>query len=312
MKELIVPGIDGSEALGFLAGLGILRISSLRDSNVRMNWLPEGGLWHPLYTWSGSSSIGNLEELSETLSSRLLAYAQPADFGVAHLGEKIGVEPDIFRRHAENAVKMYLENTGSGEEERDWELVAAMLSASGSDGVIDDKGNIAYTSISFSNGGSAQLLLKDFKNAASLCTAEIVLAGLQGQPELFEITSLNWDPRDQRSAAHRWKDPAKEKALVDPVVNALAYIGMSYLTAMPYGTLKTIGWRYEKPRGFQWPLWRHPLTAEILTALLAQCADWESALELGIEEIRFSEAINPDGKRNYFAPSRSLVWNAGK
>ena len=44
-EGLILPGLDGSNPLGFLAALGTLR---LLDSSNRMKWVPIGGTWVPL------------------------------------------------------------------------------------------------------------------------------------------------------------------------------------------------------------------------------------------------------------------------
>ncbi len=310
MNQEKLPGLDGSEPLGFLAGLGVMRIVSGRYPETTIRWEPAGGLWNPVIETEPATFKISLDSLSELLSVTLEKVAGSGLYGICSMGDKIGIEPIVFREHAGRAVHDFWNHAEGALLER-WRanLEAALASACGCDAITDDKGMIAPTSISFSNGASGQLLIKDFRNAALLCKPEKIIASLSGNPANERITSLNWDPRDQRAAALRWQDPASEPSWVDPAANALAFIGMTYLTAVPSSDIKTTGWKYERPRGFVWPLWQHALVSDEVAMLLAHTLSPEKAVQTGIEEVRFSMAINPDGKRNYFAPSRSLVWN---
>ncbi len=45
-QGILLPGLDGSNPLGFLAALGVLRILS-KDSLIGIKWTPNGGTWVP-------------------------------------------------------------------------------------------------------------------------------------------------------------------------------------------------------------------------------------------------------------------------
>jgi len=310
MSEMKVPGIDGSEAIGFLAGMGLARTLSLSDALDTVHWKQERGRWNLAL----GSSVGSIDQVAEIASRALLSMAADDEFGPAHVGDKIGVSPDRFRVHSVQAVKDYVERCRNPHLAQDGAKVAtgmtvAALSAGGSDAILNPskKEEIAVSALSFSNGNSGQLLLKDFRNAASLCVPSTIEKTLIGKPDRTQITSLNWDPSDQRAAAHRWHDPASEKSLVDPGINALAFVGMSFFTSVPNRGLKTVGWKYApRPRGMVWPVWDRPVSLHVAETLICHCLDPRFLRRGGMVELRFSRVTNPDGKRNYFAPGRSL------
>ena len=192
-------------------------------------------------------------------------------------------------------------------------MIVAQLSGLASD-VIHENNKVTPTSLSFSNGGANQLLLKDFRSCAAKCTAELVEATLlgQGEREIIGQTGLNWDPEDNRDYALRWDDPASAKKSTDVAANALAYLGLSLFPAMPVGRkLITVGWGPHK--AFSWPIWDSLLPLSAVMSVLSYAdvvREKPNIVDLvtrGIVQINRSEVINPTGKRNFFAPSRPVA-----
>lgn len=242
-----------------------------------------------------TTDIARLEnELAEAQSALNDALGE----GIAHLGDIIGVTPDIFRRRAKTAVDAWLAPAGNV-------LLAESLSAQAVDGVTDG-GKMRPTPFSFSNGSSGQCLLKDFRNCAALTCAVNVSGTLHGTaPFLADVTGLNWDPASQRSYALQWDDPASG-SISNPALNAMAFLGLGFMTVVPDGATHTaMGWIHSREeKGFIWAMWIPPLTLDVVRALLA--ASTMPTLAMGIGEQFFSQCINPTGKRNFFAPARPV------
>lgn len=325
MNMLVCKGSDGYRPSGFLAALGLAKILKAKDINIRMRWIfdHDGSGALPQYT---IPEEGDIKNTSMYIAGIINSAEKPIrltegksirsqEFGIAHLGQKIGVPGKVFRAQAELALQVWfegiLQNKFHQESLETW--VASFLSASACDAIIDQKKDEVHpTPYSFSNGSGAQLLLKDFRSCARSVTAERVSGYLTGNDyDGFRVregvTSLNWDPSEQIGYAVRWGDPgdsSKNKASVNVVENALAYIGLSFLTVIPGNNkLGAVGWRSRKGfRGFVWPLWQYPLSIDLIKSLMAS-SDQVLSEYLGVLQVRFSRVYNPDGKRNYFAPS---------
>jgi len=233
--------------------------------------------------------------------------------GIAHLGDIIGVPAQLFRVKAEAAVAAWLEPVAVTEPCRDHPLlVVEALAAHACDVVTDSNGKVQPTPYSFSNGSSGQCLLKDFRGCALNSTDEMVSGLLRGEPITSgKVTGLNWNPADQRSYALQWQDPSSG-ADDDPAVNALAFVGMSLLSAIPVGSnLGAIGWVMARgENGFVWPIWVEAIGLEEVRGLLgiipSLAKQPQDIAPMGIHVLMKSARINPTGKRNFFAPANTL------
>ncbi len=243
----------------------------------------------------------------EELAQIQLKVGDSLGSGVAHLGDIICVNPDLFRAKAVSALqKWYGADKAPAPCVADPYLVASMFAALACDQIYE-AGKLIPTPFSFSNGASGQCLLKDFRGCAAVSTPAAVRGTLTGQPVRSDaVTGLNWNPADQRSYALQWKDPQKD-ITEDPAIQALAYLGLSFMTAIPTGNLGAVAWvRSRSEKGFKWPIWEVPCSVDGVASLLAHMGQSGTGARPGIAELRFSEVVNPTGKRNFFAPSRSL------
>lgn len=236
--------------------------------------------------------------------------------GIAHLGDVIGVPVELFRRRAVDAVRRWMASRAfpatSVPCTDDPELVAEALAAQASDGILEG-GRVVPTPYSFGNGASGQCLLKDFRACARACSPQAVEASIAGggSPR-DDLSGLNWDPAEQRSYALQWRNPEDGKE-VDPVPNALAFVGLTMLPLAPGSRGRAVGWRVDgSDQAFTWPLWGPALEIRAVRGLLAGSAwrrdgrDLALLARYGIHEVRESARINPTGKRPFFAPSRAV------
>ena len=227
-------------------------------------------------------------------------------FGPAHIGDIIGVSPELFRAHAQKAYQT------KGLHARTLDTLAALAS----DACTDTKSSLLRpTPFSFSNGASSQLLLKDFRSLSGLVTPAKVLAWATSVGDVGDkVTSLNWDPKDQVNYAYQWRDPggaeAKKARATDTVSNALAYLGLGMLPVIPVRKYAAaVGYVQGEQRGLRWVLWRAPLGSSVIRALLAEASDDGSAsarlerTRRGILAAFGSNISNPTGNRKFFAPS---------
>ncbi|NLE66714.1 MAG: hypothetical protein GX608_04755 [Lentisphaerae bacterium] len=245
------------------------------------------------------------------LESAHLQLAAAYGDGIAHYGEVIGVAPSIVRSRGESAAKAFLATPmGVSPEATAEGFLVSHLPALACDQVTDG-GKAVPTRFSFGNGAGGQALLKDWRNLASRVTIEHMQATFVGSDAriIEETTGLNWDPSANRSYALNWDNPETIPKRTDVAANALAYVGLGLLTAMPVeGRLKAIGWGPEDE--WTWPLWAPSLRVNVVRSLLAHAVlmrdriapGWMAAN--GIMEVRRSQRIDPSGQgRPYFSPS---------
>ena len=209
--------------------------------------------------------ISNLEaQLQMAKTEHETRQAQLADAlgqGVAHLGDVIGVKPEVFRYKAQSALARY--------ETGEMGLILDCLASQASDASAVD-GWLEPTPFSFGNGAGNQCLLKDFRAmATSLEKDEMESILTNRTPLRREGTSLNWDPMDQRSYALQRQNPEKEANPVEFATNVLAFFGLTCLPAMPgTGQLKAVGFG-EGRAAWTWPIWESLLPMDLVRSLLS-------------------------------------------
>lgn len=237
--------------------------------------------------------------------------------GIAHFGDVIGVAPAIVRSRAETSVKAFLAaRSATTPSQADVDVLVSHLAALACDQVADG-GKVAPTRYSFGNGSGGQCLLKDWRNLAAMVTVEQMRATLMGtgQRVVCGATNLNWDPAANRSYALNWNSPddkTNNPKQTDVAANALAYVGLGFMSVMPVGgRLSAVGWGPGDQ--WTWPLWETPIQAHTVRSLLAhemlmqETSDTGITRALGVVEVRRSDRIDPSGQgRPYFSPSRPV------
>jgi len=313
MSNLECPGLDGRNPLHFLASLGLLRLGDRIEPGFRLGWYRVGGEVHPIIgpvhdqeVWLNVVLRG-LKELGRKKDEE--ARTEPK--GIAHFGERIGEDPLKVRRHFQEALQDWwnarnISRSGQEISTDDPWLRIAQFPALCCDRVAED-GRVKPTPYSFSNGSSGKYLMKDFRRITSLLTLERLRGTLFGGKERFAQNTagatLCWDPSEMRLYATSWKNPEYMEQNPDIGANALAYLGLSMLPAIP--VRRGITAVAIEERSFRWPIWSPMLTLDVVGGLLARAERYnrEQLRKAGIMEIRKSEIVNPNNKRNYFGIS---------
>lgn len=266
MSRIQLVGVDGSNPLGFLAALGLLRIvpcaklgfsddgsfqafvegfdksevdlASLVANDAQASIEPSGA-WRFTYTKGATKKQGPLE--------------------VADLKSP----PDDFKRFLATCVEGWL----SGDEE-----AAGYAAAYGTDVAVDGKGNTKPTAFHFT--AAQQTFLGAVENIrASVTQAWVEESLFKGHGEK-PGSNLRWDPGSERNWALMANNPSGDGTRVNAPLEWLAFRGLPLLPSFPRGTrVATTG---VVGRGddmtFTWPLWSLP--ASVRTARSAVQVDW--------------------------------------
>lgn len=295
MNVLEFHGIDGSNPLGMLAALGVLRVGGLEGSKCRMAW---GMANRPFPILETALSL-------DQLASAIVAEGRRVAQQVASpkYGDVISIPVDQFRNLAGSACRQI--NAAAVPSDSDF------YAAWASDAVCDASGGkVRYCAFSFSNGASGQKLLANYRDLADQCTAGDTKANLQELNAVMTSenqTHLNWDPASARSHAYRWFDPEKTK--LDPKrtnipLNVLAFLGLSLLPAMPVGrSLASVGMGADH-EAWTWPIWKPFLNLPCVKALLNTPRDTLPAEALwAVYRSRRNKVGSGTNVRLYFTPA---------
>lgn len=263
---LRLPGLDGTNPLGFLAALGVFRV--LADSrgvdSVRMTWWPSSATWVPvIHTGSGNPADQDaiLDDLCHGLANHIADH--PAQLLDELTSKKSDPRADPARR---NVIRDHCDrSTADDRTHADW--LAAVASDVAPANAISQ----------------LQTARRDYyyKNLASVIekTARDHLRRTLFHPwdyaDALDNQSLHLDPSEDRRHAYQWNqpsgDPDRKKSGGMLGANRLAIEAMPLFTSLPEGdTLRTIGFtgnRSTDPR-WTWPIWSAGISLAVVRSLL--------------------------------------------
>lgn len=264
-NEILLPGIDGANPLGFLAAIGTLRtlVDEGDTDAFRLQWTTHTNAWRPVLTTQASLEP---DELIERLHARLaLAVDHPA-FALA---DNPAVPLNEFRSYAESAA-----NAASASDRR-WADFAAAFAGE----VPPDKDNkVPDTALRTMSGAGHQHFIKFMRNFIQQTRPEHL------RKTLFETwryddpvqnMTLRWDPSDDSRYALRWSDPSGDPGRKSMGsmwgANRLAIEALPVLPTFPTRRqLETTGFHTEGSRKthWTWPIWNLPAGLDTLRSLL--------------------------------------------
>lgn len=259
MSEIVLTGLDGSNPLGFLAALGVLRAIP----GSRVAWR-EDGVWNPVL----SASLGDLEAILDRLEADRRAMAAEPALALAYSPDGTGPSterdlkppPFLFREYLEGLVACASPDNRCSV---DWAASFA------SDVVTDLGGKTKPTALHFAAG--QQRFLTMVQTLLEQVTREDLREALVGPWRYSrDLPVLGWDNTSSRDYALRASDPSGDKKRGVPGADWLAFRGLAFLGVAPRGerlltTGCSGGW---KSGEFQWPLWTAPLSDDVVTSLL--------------------------------------------
>lgn len=270
MKVLRLAGLDGSNPLGFLAAIGLLRVAQAGGCSARLGFEADGSFGAVLHTVASPSELVTLVAADAVAASKspawLLTYGKAEKRGIKQVAD-LKAPPAEFRAFLARCRDGWIE----GDEE-----AAAYAASFGTDVAVDGKGNTKPTAFHFT-AANQQFLGTVETIRASLTQDWIERSLFMGHAD-EPGGNLRWDPAAERNWALMANNPNNEGTRVDAPMEWLAFRGLPALPSFPRGArIITTG---VEGRGdemiFTWPLWSPP--ASLQTVRSALHLDWSGEL----------------------------------
>lgn len=267
MSRIQLVGVDGSNPLGFLAALGLLRVVP----GAKLGFCEDG---------SFRAFVEGLDKTESDLATLIAADAEAASNegapwrlsytkaatkrqGPQEVAD-LKPPPEEYKKFLATCVEAWL--TGNDE-------AAGYAAAYGTDIAVDDKSNTTKpTAFHFTAG--QQTFLGAVEDIRASVTQEWVETSLFAGHGQRPGRNLRWDPGAERNWALMANNPSGDGTRVDAPLEWLAFRGLPLLPSFPRGsriiTTGVVG--RGDDRTFTWPLWYIP--ASLLTTRSVLQVDW--------------------------------------
>ena len=264
MKGTPLPGLVGTNPLGFLAALGV-QVALL-----------EAGI--PSHLW-WRTGVSPSAVVSENIAARDIAKQAMEVFAKWCSSPALNPAdlPNIPRAKADTLKLANVEIRTYLDRSRETSEGAQLSTALVAEGSLDNQEAAKPTDLYFTAGNQAFLAMA--RQILKGATVEDVLEGLEG-PWSYQsrLPSLMWDVADDRDYALSAGNPSKDKKLTNPGPEALALLGLSRYPVFAgrfagRGRTLTQGcsgiWTRAR---FTWPLWHKPASSHVVKSLLAHAS----------------------------------------
>ena len=257
LDGLLLPGLDGTNPLGFLAALGVLRVLSIRQHGVKMSWHMSGGTWRP-------ELVGFRVTLSE-LGAELHSAISNLDQSVWSIDKKLPFDAKVLRRSAHDAL---FAASRTCRQQTDVLTSFGVECFANKEGVFE-KTELCMVRAGDSAGqGMTAYGKRVFETIRSEQLQQAIEANWQNQDDQC---ALRWDPGEDRPYALQGRNPSKIGALSEKGANCLALFGMACFPVVPVaGQAETTGFGLKAPKqsSFTWPVWKYPINMNVASSLL--------------------------------------------
>lgn len=260
MSPTVLPGLSGSDPLGFMAALGLLRIVRRRSERARLAFLSDGTFRAVIEGFE--ANLGGLiaedAGLCATKPAWRLTYEKAEKNGVKVVAD-LKAPPSIF--HA------FLRTCVAASSPTDGEP-AAYAAAFGTSVAVDGKGNTKPTAFHFT--AANQQFLGTVEAIREAITPEWATRSLSEGHAGRPGSNLRWDPAADRNWALMANNPNDEGTSVDAPAEWLAFRALPFFPSFPVRTrIRTTG---VSGRGDEmklvWPLWSLPASVATVRSLL--------------------------------------------
>ncbi len=301
-----LKGLRGSNPLGFLAALGVLRTASeawSRDTDaVTMGWTSREQGYHPVLV------VPQIMTDDDQVAKNLLLAGLHQRLAVVRGHPVFSFSDDLKVTVAD--FHALLLNAASQAAPCD-HLFADILSGLATDGVGTAEDEVKQTRLCTMSGAGHQHFLGSIRELVECTTQNDLESALfrdwtysDGRP------SMRWDPTDDRRYALRWGDPsntAKNPIRTVRGANRLAIEALPLLPVFPTsGDAATVGFALRGRRVFwTWPIWSPQVPLDVVRSLLAlkELQDDEPPRErlgrLGVVEIYRCERFTWEKYKNF-------------
>jgi len=293
-NELLLPGLDGSNPLAFLAALGTWRITDKCYPGTRMRWTSHGGHWSPVLSFPKQKPEDFVERLHERLQ-------EMHDHEVFTFTQNLKLKPIEFKHQACKAVERFHEESDP--------ISVTFLAAFGSEVTVNEQCDIQDTAFRTMSGAGHQHFIKTMNDVARLTSLQ------QIDDTLFNVWSyreekagFRWDPSEDKRYALAWQNPSQDTTMTQRGANRLAVEALPLFPTAPMGEhLETTGFRGHRSHDtfWSWPLWDASINIETVRSILAlrevteEEPDAETLNGRGIVAVFRSQRITTGKFRNF-------------
>jgi len=267
MSRIELAGLDGSNPLGFLASLGLVRVTP----GARLAFCNDGTFQAFLDGFQGTSDdLVNRVTADATAAADQAAvwrfsYMKPATKKTeAKSVQDLKPPPDDFKRFLNLSLDRWLE----GNDE-----AAAYAAAYATDFAVDGKGNTKPTAFHFT--AANQTFLGIVESIRASLTEEWVRTSLFDGHGERPGSNLRWDPNAERNWALMSNNPNDEGTSVNAPLEWLAFRALPLLATFPRGPntiTTTCVFGRSADMAFTWPLWSVPASLSTIRSILL--VDW--------------------------------------
>ena len=269
MKGTPLPGLAGTNPLGFLAALGVQVVLLEAGTQSDLWWKPGVS---PTAMVSENVEAYNIAEQAMEVFAR---WCSSPALTLDDLPNIPRAKADTLKL-AKAEIRTYLDR--SRETSEGAQLSAALVA----EGSLDNQGAAKPTDLYFTAGNQAFLAMA--RQILKGATVEDVIEGLEG-PWSYQsrLPSLMWDVTDDRDYALSAGNPSKDKKLTNPGPEALALLGLSRYPV--FAGVQRSGPRTRRQgclgiwtrARFTWPLWHKLATSHGVKSLLAHASGPETS-----------------------------------
>lgn len=245
-RERNLPGLDGSDPLGFLAAIGLLRIVSRFDTEAQLRFVRSGN-WIAAITTTNPDAI---EDLVLEDVARFRKEHPAINFARSTEDRKVQdlkPPPADFRALMRSVM--------------DDEEGAAFFAAYATGVAVDGRGQTKPTS--FHLTAAQQRFMDAVLDILDNVNRDDLVEALNGPWIGREgVKNLRFRAASERSRALLSFNPSKESARTEVGAYWLAFQGLPCFPCVPVGfRVRTTGIRGSgKNESFTWPIWTVPLT----------------------------------------------------
>ncbi|MCK6546464.1 hypothetical protein L6R52_11490 [Myxococcota bacterium] len=261
MQSVILSGMNGSNPLGFLASLGVLRVAHVGEG-ARLSFLDDGTFRPVLDSALGEKEIAEMvaadAERAGIVSPWTIEYEKVEKNG-SKMVRDLKPPPGVFSRFARSKVAEWVRGQDEG---------AGYAAAFATSVAVDGKGNTKPTAFHFT--AANQTFLKSVEESRGKVSVEWARESLFAGGATRPGPNLRWDPSAERNWALMANNPNDEGTSVDAPLEWLAFRSLPLVPSFPVGTriMTTAVTGRGDDMTFTWPLWATPCTVPVVRSLL--------------------------------------------
>jgi hypothetical protein len=274
MSRQVLPGIRGTNPLGFMAAIGLLRVCNRTAPGIRIGFLDDGSFQAFLEGFEGdvAAVVASDAGTAKGRPAWLLEYAKEEKTGTKKVAD-LKAPPSEFRKFVDGALEGWKDRSA---QERRWpenEGEAVAYAASfGTTVATDGKGNTKPTAFHFTAG--QQQFLGVVVDIAAMVTRDWVHEAVFEGGAVRSGSNLRWNPAASRNRALMATNPGKEDTGVDAPLEWLAFRSLPLFPTYPVRNRVFTTAVRGGDDDMTWPLWGTPASLGTVRSMLQ--LDWSS------------------------------------